>query len=531
MRTTFWDENTPLQESSDNGQVIARYEFAGSQATGLIHAEDGQQNLHADALGSIVLTTDTSGAIHRETLFDPWGNPLTESGTPANRLGYTGHIMDAETGLIYMQARYYDPEAGRFISMDPAAGKPDTPASYHRYLYAYGNPAVYIDPTGQMAEIEKFRDGLRDTSADLGENANATTGAGDLLWNIAQRASLEVLALGASAVNVFADATVLAGKKTGYWDEQRVSESSQSIAKSTEAGIKAYDYFANQDGLAKIYDAAVDNTARWMEGDRQAASNMGTFFAGFLGVGGVAKPVTNARGLASAVEKELLAVGTEGTATLDQVLEETASATVIKQTGRLTVEGDGLAVKTVASTTSRSVPAKMSEVATHSRVADEAAALRRIAENNATPEAKALHEGINARAQPDEQDFARATRERVLAEARAVPRQTTILGENMERRVMPFAENTNTRTLGFGATPEEWAAMSPTQRWKLNDGMLRARINQGDAFRYIGRDPKRWLTNRQRFDLTGSELLRLEGRAVPYEIVSPEEVFEAIGRR
>ncbi len=107
--------------------------------------------------------------------------------------------------------------------------------------------------------------------------------------------------------------------------------------------------------------------------------------------------------------------------------------------------------------------------------------------------------------------------------------RTTILGENMAQRTMPFAEATNAETLGFGATREEWAAMSPAERWKLNDGMLRTRMDAGDEFRYIGQDPLRNPALRAQFDLTGSELLRLNGRNVPYEIVSPTEVQTVLG--
>jgi hypothetical protein len=109
-------------------------------------------------------------------------------------------------------------------------------------------------------------------------------------------------------------------------------------------------------------------------------------------------------------------------------------------------------------------------------------------------------------------------------EETTIAQQTTILGENMAQRVMPYAERSGARTLGFGATREEWAAMSPAKRWKLNDGMLRARINEGDTFRSIGQDPLRNPAARAKFDLTGSELLRLNTRDIPYEIVSPTEV-------
>jgi len=72
--------------------------------------------------------------------------------------------------------------------------------------------------------------------------------------------------------------------------------------------------------------------------------------------------------------------------------------------------------------------------------------------------------------------------------------------------------------------------MSPAQRWRLNDGQLRARINEGDSFRYIGQDGERSPLLRQQFDLTGSELLRLGDRGIPFGIVSPSEVFKMIGR-
>ncbi len=107
---------------------------------------------------------------------------------------------------------------------------------------------------------------------------------------------------------------------------------------------------------------------------------------------------------------------------------------------------------------------------------------------------------------------------------------TTVLGENMMQRVIPYAEKTGGRTLPFGTTKEQWDAMTPQQRWKLNDGSLRARINEGDSFQYIGQDPFRNPLQRQQFDLTGSELLRLNERGIPYQTVSPQAVQSVIGR-
>ncbi len=46
---------------------------------------------------------------------------------------------------------YYDPSEGRFISEDTYLGDPGNPPSLHRYLYAYSNPTVYTDLTGNMS--------------------------------------------------------------------------------------------------------------------------------------------------------------------------------------------------------------------------------------------------------------------------------------------------------------------------------------------------------------------------------------------
>ena len=109
-------------------------------------------------------------------------------------------------------------------------------------------------------------------------------------------------------------------------------------------------------------------------------------------------------------------------------------------------------------------------------------------------------------------------------------RRVTILGENMRGRVIPFAKATGARTLPWATTQKKWMEMSARQRWKANDRMLRMRINQGDRFRYIGQDQFRNRIERQKFDLTRSELLRLRDRNIRYQTVPRMEVFRTIGR-
>jgi RHS repeat-associated protein len=64
-------------------------------------------------------------------------------------IGFTGHVNDVDTGLVYMQQRYYDPIAGRFLSVDPVTTDAKTGGHFNRYVYADNNPYKYTDPDGR----------------------------------------------------------------------------------------------------------------------------------------------------------------------------------------------------------------------------------------------------------------------------------------------------------------------------------------------------------------------------------------------
>ena len=84
--------------------------------------------------------------------YSPYGNKLLNQDAMSDNVrGYTGHVHDTETGLTYMQARYYDPEIGRFMNTDPVGFKTNNPVSFNRYAYGNNNPYKYTDPKGKFA--------------------------------------------------------------------------------------------------------------------------------------------------------------------------------------------------------------------------------------------------------------------------------------------------------------------------------------------------------------------------------------------
>jgi len=94
------------------------------------------------------LTAD--GEIRGTYYYDAFGNILEVSGNADNPIRYAGYMYDEETGLYYLNARYYDPKIARFLSEDTYRGTPDDPLSLNLYTYCNNNPIKYYDPTGHI---------------------------------------------------------------------------------------------------------------------------------------------------------------------------------------------------------------------------------------------------------------------------------------------------------------------------------------------------------------------------------------------
>jgi RHS repeat-associated protein len=90
---------------------------------------------------------DTTGQIETDYAYDPFGVPLVE-GEAYNPYQYTGEAWDAEVELLYLRARYYQPEVGRFVTLDRVPGEPERPSTLNHYLYVVDNPVNRVDPSG-----------------------------------------------------------------------------------------------------------------------------------------------------------------------------------------------------------------------------------------------------------------------------------------------------------------------------------------------------------------------------------------------
>ena len=107
--------------------------------------------------GDIVAVYSDSGVKLRTYTYDAWGNVtetvLSQSGTNYyaryNPFRYRGYYYDTETGLYYLQSRYYNPEWGRFLNADSCLYS--SMLGFNMFVYCDNNPVNYIDPYGDDA--------------------------------------------------------------------------------------------------------------------------------------------------------------------------------------------------------------------------------------------------------------------------------------------------------------------------------------------------------------------------------------------
>ncbi|MGN4844972.1 DNRLRE domain-containing protein [Bacillus cereus group sp. MYBK134-1] len=145
------DSINPLYETDGNGNVLRQYVYATSGVRLAMKSQGQTLYYHYNPRGDVIAMTDQNREVVATYEYDSWGNVLKSDakGIAAdNPFGYAGYMYDKEIGMYYLIARYYNPDHGVFLSVDPDPGDEDDPVTQNGYTYAGNNPVMSVDPDG-----------------------------------------------------------------------------------------------------------------------------------------------------------------------------------------------------------------------------------------------------------------------------------------------------------------------------------------------------------------------------------------------
>ena len=135
--------------------VIGEYDGGGALIAGYTHGPgiddivsmrrgDSSYYYFKDGLGTITSLADNTEGVVNTYEYDAFGSVFSKTEPVVNPYGFTGRVLDNESGLMYYRMRYYDPGIGRFITADPIRFQ----GGINFYTYVKNNPINCIDPDG-----------------------------------------------------------------------------------------------------------------------------------------------------------------------------------------------------------------------------------------------------------------------------------------------------------------------------------------------------------------------------------------------
>ena len=131
-----------------DGNILATQRYGSDHTDYLLY--------HKDIQGSSTSLVKEDGSADATYQYTDFGETTINGDNKVeNEVCYTGGIYDQSTGLYYLNARYYNPEDGRFVTEDTYRGETNEPDTQNLYVYCVNNPVNYIDPSGHDAIVLK----------------------------------------------------------------------------------------------------------------------------------------------------------------------------------------------------------------------------------------------------------------------------------------------------------------------------------------------------------------------------------------
>lgn len=138
-----------LVETTGGSQTLYVY---GLGLAFQVNPDGSHRYYHADSLGSTRVVTDDAGNPVSAYSYDAYGAVRAQAGE-GRAFTFTEEQLDIETSLVFLRARTYDPQTGRFLQRDPVRGNSWDGRTLNRYTYALDDPVARTDPSGHFAPL------------------------------------------------------------------------------------------------------------------------------------------------------------------------------------------------------------------------------------------------------------------------------------------------------------------------------------------------------------------------------------------
>ncbi|WP_410765423.1 RHS repeat-associated core domain-containing protein [Cyanobacterium aponinum] len=223
-----------LDGNSSTAQVLEEYQPDGTinvayiYGTSLIsQSRDDVNSIYLyDGHSGVRQLSDDNGIVTDIYDYDAYGNLISSSGETENIYLYRGEQLDQNLGMQYLRARYYDPNSGRFSSVDPYEGNIGQPMSRHRYMYGNANPITYVDPTGLFSDtyaVPTYQNALLSSYVQQIPNIGNTIRFGSYL-------SKALGGIGAGAIVISKTLSQFKNNPWNKWEGLRISGGLSNLA-------------------------------------------------------------------------------------------------------------------------------------------------------------------------------------------------------------------------------------------------------------------------------------------------------------
>ena len=157
---TYVYNGSQLNQMTKNGQTL-NFFYDGEGRPAYFTYNNTTYYYVTNLQGDVIAILDSTGTVVVNYHYDAYGVLLQTGGMMAATLGtlnpltYRGYVYDHETGLYYLQSRYYNPSIRQFISADAFVSTGQGYLGYNMFAYCNNNPVNFADPTGTSLVARK----------------------------------------------------------------------------------------------------------------------------------------------------------------------------------------------------------------------------------------------------------------------------------------------------------------------------------------------------------------------------------------